>query len=111
MASVVAGHPVSPVLVPEGRTPPAAALALTADEASAMRALLGNVPVEGGYAAFRGEAGVLAKTGTATYAPGQYHGWLIAAHGDIAVAAFVEDASSGAADAAPLAAALLRYAT
>lgn len=111
MASVVAGRPVSPVLVPEGRTPAAAAPALTADEASAMRALLGNVPVEGGYAAFRGEAGVLAKTGTATYASGQYHGWLIAAHGDIAVAAFVEDASSGATDAAPLAAALLRYAT
>ncbi|MFT3875531.1 MAG: penicillin-binding transpeptidase domain-containing protein [Propioniciclava sp.] len=111
MASIVAGHPVTPVLVDEGRATPAPVQELSGAQASALRDLLANVPVEGGYAAFRGEGGVLAKTGTATYADGRYHGWLIAARGDLAVAAFVEDASSGATDAAPLAAALLDFAS
>lgn len=110
MASVVAGHQVTPVLVLEPREGEAQAPArpLTEAEASALRALLANNPVEGGYAALRDLDGVLAKTGTATYAPGKYHAWLIAAQGDLAVAAFVADGASGAQDAAPLAAALLR---
>ncbi|MDO5699847.1 MAG: penicillin-binding transpeptidase domain-containing protein, partial [Dermatophilus congolensis] len=111
MASVVAGHTVVPVLVDEpGRETTAAAAPLSEAEASGLRALLANTPVEGGYAALRGMDGVLAKTGTATYADGKYHAWLIAARGDLAVAAFVADGSSGGADAAPLAAALLRAA-
>ncbi|HHU39642.1 MAG TPA: penicillin-binding protein [Propionibacterium sp.] len=110
MASVVAGHAVSPVLVDEPGAAAEPASPLTEAEASALRSLLANNPVEGGYGALTGLDGVLAKTGTATYAPGQYHAWLMAARGDLAVAAFVADGSSGGRDAAPLAAALLRAA-
>ena len=112
MASVVAGHPVAPVLVdePAREVQAPAAGHLSGAEASALRSLLANNPVEGGYGALRGLDGVLAKTGTATYADDRYHAWLIAARGDLAVAAFVADGSSGGRDAAPLAAALLRYA-
>ena len=45
--------------------------------------------LDAAYGALTGLDGVLAKTGTATYAPGQYHAWLMAARGDLAVAAFV----------------------
>ena len=111
-ASIAAGHAVSPTLVQgEERPTPQVATPLTEAEASALRDLLANTPREGGYAALRDLPDVAAKTGTATYGGGgQYHGWLIAIRGDLAVAAFVEDASSGATDAAPLAAALLRAA-
>ncbi len=111
MASVVAGRAVTPVLVDEpGSTARAPARPLTEAEASALRALLANNPAEGGYSALRGMGGVLAKTGTATYADGKYHAWLIAARGDLAVAAFVADGTSGAQTAAPLAAELLKVA-
>ena len=111
MASVVAGHAVTPVLVDEpGSVPAERGVPLTEAEASELRALLANNPVEGGYGAFRDMDGVLAKTGTATYADGKYHAWIIAARGDLAVAAFVADGTSGASVAAPLAAEFLRIA-
>ena len=111
MASVVAGRTVAPVLVDEPSSAPTEpGVPLTEAEASGLRALLANNPVEGGYSAFRGMDGVLAKTGTATYADGKYHAWIIAARGDLAVAAFVADGTSGASVAAPLAAEFLRVA-
>ena len=108
MASVIAGHTVAPVLVDEPREPTLPAAPLTEAEAAALRSLLANNAVEGGYGALAGLDGVLAKTGTATYAPEQYHAWVIVGHGDLAVAAFVADGRYGGSDAAPLAAEFLR---
>jgi cell division protein FtsI/penicillin-binding protein 2 len=48
---------------------------------------------------------VLAKTGTAEFgdkAPLQTHAWMIAVHGDLAVAVFVDVGQSGSATAGPV---------
>jgi cell division protein FtsI/penicillin-binding protein 2 len=48
---------------------------------------------------------VLAKTGTAEYGVGpalDTHAWMIAAHGDLAVAVFVETGESGSRTAGPI---------
>jgi cell division protein FtsI/penicillin-binding protein 2 len=48
---------------------------------------------------------VLAKTGTAEYGsklPLRTHAWMIAVHGDLAVAVFVEDGQSGSGTAGPI---------
>ena len=113
-ASVAAGHTVTPVLVVEpGRAPAAGAAPLTAAEASQLQGLMRSVVTEGGHgklAALKGEP-VLAKTGTASYgADVRFHGWMIAVQGDLAVAAFTEDATSGTADAEPLVVSFLQAA-
>ena len=54
---------------------------------------------------------VLAKTGTAEFGekrPPETHAWMIAAQGDLAVAAFVERGASGSRTAGPLLEELLR---
>lgn len=108
-ASVAAQKTVSPVLVDEpGRAAAAPASPLTAGEAAALRELMRGV-VTGGTASALGSLGdVAAKTGTASWgpAPVKYHGWVVATRGDLAVAAFVEDAT-GSSDAVALASALL----
>ena len=58
-------------------------------------------------------APVVAKTGTAEFGdqePLQLHAWMIAAQGDLAVAAFVEVGESGSRTAGPLLEQLLRAA-
>ena len=50
-------------------------------------------------------APVLAKTGTAEFGrrrPLHTHAWMIAVHGDLAVAVFVEDGESGSGTAGPI---------
>ncbi|QIK71368.1 penicillin-binding protein [Propioniciclava coleopterorum] len=113
-ASVAAGHTVVPVLVPEpGRTPESTAAPLTEAEAAQLRTLMRAVVTEGGHASLAALPGepVLAKTGTASHgAQVRFHGWMIAVQGDLAVAAFTEDATSGTADAEPLVVSLLQAA-
>lgn len=112
-ASVAAGQTVVPhLLAPEADHPlPTAGTSkpLTADEAQALRALMRAVVTEGSgqfLADLPGEIG--AKTGTAEYgepaADGSLptHTWMIAAHGDLAVAVFVETGASGSQTAGPI---------
>lgn len=102
-ASVAAGRTVAPVLVPSTPTTPGRPVA----EASSLRDLMRGV-VTGGSALFL--AGVpappvLAKTGTAEFgagAPPKTHAWMIAIHGDLAVAVFVAEGAGGARTAGPL---------
>jgi cell division protein FtsI/penicillin-binding protein 2 len=56
---------------------------------------------------------VLAKTGTAEFgtgAPLRTHAWMIAVHGDLAVAVFVDVGRSGAGTAGPVLERFLRAA-
>ncbi len=105
-ASVAAGHTVTPILVPEPSQQAATpAVPLTQEEAGALRSLMRSVVTEGGHTALSTITGdaVGAKTGTASYgSPVRYHGWMIATQGDLAVAAFTEDGSSGTTNAEPL---------
>jgi cell division protein FtsI/penicillin-binding protein 2 len=58
-------------------------------------------------------APVLAKTGTAEFGdeePLRTHAWMIAVHGDLAVAVFVEVGESGSGTAGPVLEAFLRQA-
>jgi cell division protein FtsI/penicillin-binding protein 2 len=81
---------------------------LTASEAQQLRELMRAVVTEGSAkGVLGGLAGpaVLAKTGTAEYGtatPPKTHAWMIAAQGDLAVAVFVADGSSGSGTAGPL---------
>jgi cell division protein FtsI/penicillin-binding protein 2 len=118
-ASVAAGHTVTPVLVrPEGATEAVAsssAPALTADEADALRGLMRAVVTEGGAAFLQDVPApeVYAKTGTAQYSSGDglaNHAWMIAIHGDLAVAVFVETGDYGSTTAGPLLEQFLRAA-
>ncbi|WP_370248386.1 penicillin-binding transpeptidase domain-containing protein [Nocardioides sp.] len=108
IASVQAGETVVPrllaqvdVAVPDGVAP------LTADEADTLRTLLRGVVTGGsgrGLADVPGPA-VIAKTGTAEFEDGgevRTHAWMVAAQGDLAVAVFVAEGSSGSGTAGPL---------
>lgn len=114
VASVQEGATVVPTLV-EGYTddPPEGAAPLTKGEAEALRSMLREVVVSGsgrGLADVPGPA-VLAKTGTAEFErDGEVltHAWMVAAQGDLAVAAYVEVGESGSRTAGPLVEALLR---
>ena len=116
IASVQEGATVVPTLV-EGYTddPPEGAAPLTKGEAEALRSMLREVVVSGsgrGLADVPGPA-VLAKTGTAEFErDGKVltHAWMVAAQGDLAVAAYVEVGDSGSGTAGPLVEALLRAA-
>ena len=113
VASVQEGATVVPTLV-EGYTddPPEGAAPLTKGEAEALRSMLREVVVSGsgrGLADLPGP--VLAKTGTAEFErDGEVltHAWMVAAQGDLAVAAYVEVGESGSRTAGPLVEALLR---
>ncbi|MFP5334121.1 MAG: penicillin-binding transpeptidase domain-containing protein [Actinomycetes bacterium] len=88
---------------------------LTTAEARALRTMLRAVVAEGSGTGLADVPGppVIAKTGTAEFGtddPPRTHAWLVAAQGDLAVAAFVEEGESGSGTAGPLAEALLRAA-
>ncbi|MGZ4460245.1 MAG: penicillin-binding transpeptidase domain-containing protein [Nocardioidaceae bacterium] len=107
-ASVAAGHTVVPVLLPDvsgGVKPPGPAL--TAAEASRLRELMRGVVTSGSgsFLSSLPDPPVLAKTGTAEFGdrkPPQTHAWMVAVHGDLAVAVFVDLGSSGSGTAGPL---------
>jgi cell division protein FtsI/penicillin-binding protein 2 len=129
--SVAKGSPVSPILVlnaeagtdgagtptADGASPsltstaPAPAKAadkpVTAAEAAALADMMRAV-VTSGHAGFLssvpGEP-VGAKTGTAEFGdenPPKTHAWIVAVHGDLAVAVFVEEGGLGATTSGPL---------
>lgn len=112
MASVQAGHTVSPVLMTEPAPEAAAApdRPLTAQEAAQLQAMTAATVTSGTAASLGLPAGSRAKTGTAefgTASPPQTHAWIVAAAGDRAVAVFVEEGASGSATAGPIAARVL----
>ncbi|MBO0898775.1 penicillin-binding protein [Cellulomonas sp. zg-ZUI22] len=84
-----------------------AAAPLTGDEASALQAMMRAVVTEGGAGLLADVPGdpVLAKTGTAQFgqdADLRNHAWIIAVHGDLAVAVFVSEGDYGSTTAGPL---------
>ncbi|MCW4465050.1 penicillin-binding transpeptidase domain-containing protein [Glutamicibacter sp. MNS18] len=117
-ASVAAGHTVNPQLVLETNdepepadTAPADSAAapkgnsLAADEAEALALMMREVVRSGTLTLLDDLPGdeVIGKSGTAEYdADRNAHAWTIAAQGDLAIAAFVEDGSGGAQTAGPL---------
>lgn len=114
ISSVVAGRTVVPWLVDSVRAEPDAGTEpLTAAEASALQGLLRGVVTTGSGRGLLDVPGapVLAKTGTAEFErDGRTltHAWMVAAQGDLAVAAFVELGDSGSGTAGPLIEAFLR---
>lgn len=116
VGSVARGETVLPRLLPDHDVEPSAVpQPLTAAEARALRTMLRAVVTEGSGVALADVPGapVVAKTGTAEFGtddPPRTHAWLVAAQGDLAVAAFVEEGASGSRTAGPLAEALLRAA-
>lgn len=128
--SVAKGAPVSPQLVlnpnaaPAGGATPsagptaapstsapapakAAGKPITAAEAASLADMMRAV-VTSGHAGFLADvpgAPVGAKTGTAEFGkdnPPKTHAWIVAVHGDLAVAVFVEDGGLGATTSGPL---------
>jgi cell division protein FtsI/penicillin-binding protein 2 len=105
-ASVAGGRTVIPHLV-GGQQPTSKGEPLSAHEARELREMMQAVVTEGSGRVLGNLPGpaVLAKTGTAEYGtsePLKTHAWMIAAQGDLAVAAFVNDGKSGSATAGPL---------
>lgn len=65
--------------------------------------MMGAVVDYGTASAFGHLDGLFAKTGTAEVGEGeQTNAWMIAVRDDLAIAVFVEDSGSGAANAGPL---------
>lgn len=105
-ASVAAGHTVVPSLV-MGVKAPSKASPLTTAEAGQLRDMMAAVVSSGSGHVLRALGGptVIAKTGTAEFGskpPFRTHAWMIAAHGDLAVAVFVATGSTGSHTAGPL---------
>ncbi len=108
-ASVAAGHTVRPVFVsdPAVEVPAAPSTGITAAEGEQLRSLMAGV-VETGTAEMLQDvpgAPVIAKTGTAQFvADGEdlAHTWLIAVHGDLAVALFFNEGLGGGHDNGPV---------
>lgn len=103
----------SPSGSPTEAEPQAPENPLTGAEATALQGLMRGVVTEGGADFLQDVPGepVLAKTGTAEFGEAgalKAHAWMIAIHGDLAVAVFVQDGEGGAATAGPLMEAFLR---
>ena len=107
-ASVAKGDVVVPRLLPDQpvdeTSPPKP---LTPVEARQLRGLMRGVVTSGSGSFLADLPGppVLAKTGTAEFGtrePLQTHAWMIAVHGDLAVAVFVDVGESGSATAGPV---------
>jgi cell division protein FtsI/penicillin-binding protein 2 len=95
--------------VPPPSAPPAKASGtpVTAAEAAALADMMRAVVTSGhaGFLASVPGAPVAAKTGTAEFGkenPPKTHAWIVAVHGDLAVAVFVEEGGLGAAVSGPL---------
>lgn len=116
VASVVAGHAVTPALV-RGRpvTVRHPAVPLTAKEDRELTAMMRAVvttPTGTGHGLIDvpGKP-VIAKTGTAQFGtkpPLPTHAWMVAGQGDLAVAVFVDEGHTGAGVAGPILEAFLR---
>jgi cell division protein FtsI/penicillin-binding protein 2 len=80
---------------------------ITAAEAASLADMMRAVVTSGhaGFLATVPGAPVGAKTGTAEFGkenPPKTHAWIVAVHGDLAVAVFVEDGGLGATTSGPL---------
>jgi cell division protein FtsI/penicillin-binding protein 2 len=109
-AAVASGQPMTPTLLPADNRGGPVAEQLPAALVRDLRTLMRAVVTSGtGQAVDLPGLPVAAKTGTAEYgsAPTRTHAWLIGYRGDLAFAVVVEDAKSGAHDAAPVAAQFL----
>ncbi|WP_405473994.1 penicillin-binding transpeptidase domain-containing protein [Paenarthrobacter ilicis] len=86
---------------------PASTQPITKEEAASLADMMRAV-VTSGHAGFLAQvpgAPVGAKTGTAEFGnddPPKTHAWIVATHGDLAVAVFVEDGGLGATTSGPL---------
>lgn len=106
------GEPTADAAAPSSSvTPEAPAQAsgqpITAAEAAALSDMMRAVVTSGhaGFLASVPGAPVGAKTGTAEFGnenPPKTHAWIVAVHGDLAVAVFVEDGGLGATTSGPL---------
>ncbi len=115
IASVQSGRLVVPRLLQQVEVTEPETLPLTEREGDTLRQLLRAVVTEGSGRGLADVPGppVIAKTGTAEFERGgslRTHAWMIAAQGDVAVAAFVELGASGSRTAGPLLEGLLRAA-
>ncbi|QNN54371.1 penicillin-binding transpeptidase domain-containing protein [Nocardioides mesophilus] len=115
-ASVAQGRTVVPHLLPDVAPTASPDQPLTAGEAEQLRGLMRAVVTEGSGSLLADLPGppALAKTGTAEFGseePLRTHAWMIAVHGDLAVAAFVEVGDSGSGTAGPLLEEFLRSAS
>ena len=86
---------------------PASGTPVTAAEAAALADMMRAVVTSGhtGFLASVPGAPVAAKTGTAEFGsdnPPKTHAWIVAVHGDLAVAVFVEEGGLGATVSGPL---------
>ena len=117
IASIQQGDLVVPRLVEQiDVSPPDAVTPVSSAEARQLRSLLRGVVTDGSGRLLADVPGpdVIAKTGTAEYAADdgttRTHAWMIAAQGDLAVAVFVQDGSSGSGTAGPILEEFLRAA-
>ncbi len=115
-ASVAAGKVVVPRLLPDRKADAGASDAsLTRAEGAQLRSLMRGVVTRGSGSFLASLPGgpVLAKTGTAEFGdrqPLQTHTWMIAVHGDLAVAVFVDVGESGSQTSGPILEQFLRAA-
>jgi hypothetical protein len=111
VASVAAGKSVLPHLI-SGHEVESKAKSLTSSEANQLRSMMRSVVTDGSGRVLLPHDGppIIAKTGTAEYGsskPLKTHAWMIGAQGDLAVAVFVNDGTSGSQTAGPLLATFL----
>lgn len=116
MASIQAGRTVVPQLVRSVESPvPEETAPLTEAEAATLRGMLRAVVTSGSGRGLLDVPGppVIAKTGTAEFTRDgslRTHAWMVAAQGDLAVAVFVDEGSSGSGTAGPILERFLRAA-
>jgi cell division protein FtsI/penicillin-binding protein 2 len=109
-ASAEGGSPTADGAAPSSSAPAPAKKSdkpVTAAEAAALADMMRAVVTSGhaGFLASVPGAPVGAKTGTAEFGnenPPKTHAWIVAVHGDLAVAVFVEDGGLGATTSGPL---------
>lgn len=117
IASIQAGETVIPHLIddPDVGDSKATGTKLTTAEAKQLRTMLRQTVTSGsgiGLADLPGPPAI-AKTGTAQFDDGgknALHAWMVAAHGDLAVAVYVDRGESGSRTAGPILEAFLRAA-
>ncbi|MGH3651856.1 penicillin-binding transpeptidase domain-containing protein [Glutamicibacter sp.] len=115
MASIQAKSTVQPklVLAPEPQAPAKPASTLSEEEAEQLSTMMAEVVDHGTLKDLKavGSGKIIGKSGTAEYdSEKNAHAWAIAAQGDLAVAAFVEDGDGGAQSAGPLVKSMLEEA-
>ena len=115
MASIQAKSTVQPklILAPEPQAPAKPASTLSEEEAGQLSTMMAEVVDHGTLEDLKavGSGKIIGKSGTAEYdGEKNAHAWAIAAQGDLAVAAFVEDGDGGAQTAGPLVKSMLEEA-